>query len=603
MRMLLAIALALLPAVLPAATRPNVLVILTDDQGWGDLSLNGNRNLSTPHIDSLARDGARFNSFYVCPVCSPTRAEFLTGRYHPRGGVYSTSAGGERLDLDERTIGDVFARAGYVTAAFGKWHNGMQPPYHPNSRGFAEFYGFCSGHWGNYFSPPLEHNGRLVRGNGFCIDDFTDRAIEVIEQAYRDSKPFLVYLPFNTPHSPMQVPDRWWRGFREKTLSMHHRDAKQPGKGRSKKENIGHIRCALAMCENIDWNVGRLLSTLDRLKLSDDTIVAYFHDNGPNGVRWNGDMRGRKGSTDEGGVRSPLLVRWPRRIPGGLVVDQIAGAIDLLPTLADCSGIPMSGPGKPLDGRSLKPLLLGSPTPVKTAWADRSIFSHWRGRVSVRTQAHRLDHQGRLYDMQADLGQRRDISEAHPQLAGRLRADVAKWKRDVLGELDSKRLRPFTLGHPGSEWTQLPARDGRPAGTITRSNRFPNCSYFTNWTSTADRVSWPVDVLADGRFEVTLYYAVSKADVGATIELSRGETRLKATISRPHEVPVRGSEHDRVPRQESYVKDFRPMRMGVIELSRGRGDLVLRATGIPGSQAMEFRLLMLRRLPSATPCE
>ena len=602
--MLLATALVLLPAVLPAATRPNVLVILTDDQGWGDLSLNGNRNLSTPHIDSLSRDGARFSRFYVCPVCSPTRAEFLTGRYHPRGGVYSTSAGGERLDLDERTIGDVFARAGYVTAAFGKWHNGMQPPYHPNSRGFAEFYGFCSGHWGNYFSPPLEHNGRLVRGNGFCIDDFTDRAIQVIEQADRDSKPFLVYLPFNTPHSPMQVPDRWWQVFREKTLLMHHRDVKQPGLQRRQRENIGHIRCALAMCENIDWNVGRLLSTLDRLKLSDDTIVAYFHDNGPNGVRWNGDMRGRKGSTDEGGVRSPLLVRWPRRIPGGLVVDRIAGAIDLLPTLADCSGFPVSGqPGQPLDGRSLKPLLLGSPAPTKTAWADRSIFSHWRGRVSVRTQAHRLDHQGRLYDMQADPGQRRDISGAHPQLAGRLRADVAKWKREVLGELDSKRLRPFTLGHPGSEWTQLPARDGRPAGTITRSNRFPNCSYFTNWTSTDDRVSWPVDVLADGRFEVTLHYAVSKADVGATIELSRGETRLTATISRPHEVPIRGGEHDRVPRQESYVKDFRPLRMGVIELSRGRGDLVLRATGIPGSQAMEFRLLMLRRLPSATPCE
>jgi len=602
--MLLATALVLLPAVLPAATRPNVLVILTDDQGWGDLSLNGNRNLSTPHIDSLSRDGARFSRFYVCPVCSPTRAEFLTGRYHPRGGVYSTSAGGERLDLDERTIGDVFARAGYVTAAFGKWHNGMQPPYHPNSRGFAEFYGFCSGHWGNYFSPPLEHNGRLVRGNGFCIDDFTDRAIQVIEQADRDSKPFLVYLPFNTPHSPMQVPDRWWQVFREKTLLMHHRDVKQPGLQRRQRENIGHIRCALAMCENIDWNVGRLLSTLDRLKLSDDTIVAYFHDNGPNGVRWNGDMRGRKGSTDEGGVRSPLLVRWPRRIPGGLVVDRIAGAIDLLPTLADCSGFPVSGqPGQPLDGRSLKPLLLGSPAPTKTAWADRSIFSHWRGRVSVRTQAHRLDHQGRLYDMQADPGQRRDISGAHPQLAGRLRADVAKWKREVLGELDSKRLRPFTLGHPGSEWTQLPARDGRPAGTITRSNRFPNCSYFTNWTSTDDRVSWPVDVLADGRFEVTLHYAVSKADVGATIELSRGETRLTATISRPHEVPIRGGEHDRVPRQESYVKDFQPLRMGVIELSRGRGDLVLRATGIPGSQAMEFRLLMLRRLPSATPCE
>ncbi len=601
---LLTFGLAVFPAAVSAAARPNVLVILTDDQGWGDLGLNGNRNLSTPHIDSLARDGARFSRFYVCPVCSPTRAEFLTGRYHPRGGVYSTSAGGERLDLDEQTIGDVFRRAGYATAAFGKWHNGMQPPYHPNSRGFAEFYGFCSGHWGNYFSPPLEHNGRLVRGNGFCIDDFTDRAISAIERADRDKKPFFVYLPFNTPHSPMQVPDRWWKRFRDKTLSMHHRDAKNTKLKTNRRENVGHIRCALAMCENIDWNVGRLLATLDRLEISDETIVVYFHDNGPNGVRWNGDMRGRKGSTDEGGVRSPLLVRWPRRIPGGLVVDRIAGAIDLLPTLAECARIPVSANSrKPLDGRSLGPLLLGSRTFASKPWPDRSIFSHWRGRVSVRTQAHRLDHQGRLYDMQADPGQRRDISKQIPRVTRRLHDEVTRWKRDVLGELDSKSTRPFSVGFPDAEWTQLPARDGRAVGTIKRSNRFPNCSYFTNWTRTDDRVTWPVDVLAGGRFEVTLYYAVPKADVGATIELRLGAARLGAKITTSHEPPERGREHDRVPRRESYVKDFRPLTMGVIELPRGRGELVLEAKEIPGSQAMEFRLLMLRRVRSATPCE
>ncbi|MBD28126.1 MAG: N-acetylgalactosamine 6-sulfate sulfatase, partial [Verrucomicrobiaceae bacterium] len=149
------------------AERPNIIVIMTDDQGWGDLSLNGNTDLSTPNIDSLAEDGAKFERFFVCPVCSPTRAEFLTGRYHVRGGVYSTSTGGERLDLDEKTIADTFKSAGYTTGAFGKWHNGMQYPYHPNGRGFDEFYGFCSGHWGDYFSPPLELNGQIIKGNGF----------------------------------------------------------------------------------------------------------------------------------------------------------------------------------------------------------------------------------------------------------------------------------------------------------------------------------------------------------------------------------------------------------------------------------------------------
>ncbi len=164
-----------------AADRPNIIVILSDDQGWGDLSVHGNTNIHTPHIDSLSRDGALFDRFFVCPVCSPTRAEFLTGRYHPRGGVYSTSTGGERLDLDEKTIGDAFKAAGYATGAFGKWHNGMQYPYHPNARGFDEYYGFCSGHWGNYFDPVLEHNGKLVRGKGFIIDDLTDHAISFIQ--------------------------------------------------------------------------------------------------------------------------------------------------------------------------------------------------------------------------------------------------------------------------------------------------------------------------------------------------------------------------------------------------------------------------------------
>src|SRR5947209_20348390 len=141
------------------AAKPNVVVILTDDQGHGDLSLHGNTNLRTPHVDSLARDGARFERFCVQPVCSPTRAEFLTGRYHPRGGVRNVTSGGERLNLDEKTIADTFRAAGYATACFGKWHNGSQYPYHPTARGFDEFYGFTSGHWGDSFDPPLDHNG------------------------------------------------------------------------------------------------------------------------------------------------------------------------------------------------------------------------------------------------------------------------------------------------------------------------------------------------------------------------------------------------------------------------------------------------------------
>ncbi|MCA8992537.1 MAG: sulfatase-like hydrolase/transferase, partial [Planctomycetaceae bacterium] len=221
-RLLYLLPLLLVSVCSAAAPRPSVVVILADDQGWGDLSLNGNSNLSTPNVDSIARDGAQFERFYVCPVCSPTRAEFLTGRYHPRGGVYGVTRGGERLNLDEKTIADTFKSAGYHTAAFGKWHNGMQYPYHPNGRGFEEYFGFCSGHWGHYFSPMLEHNGQITHGEGFIIDDLTNHAMQFIEQ--HQQEPFFVYLPYNTPHSPMQVPDRWWDKFKDDPLELRHRD-------------------------------------------------------------------------------------------------------------------------------------------------------------------------------------------------------------------------------------------------------------------------------------------------------------------------------------------------------------------------------------------
>ena len=577
------------------AKKPNVIVIMTDDQGWGDLSLNGNTDLETPHIDSLARDGARFDRFFVCAVCSPTRAEFLTGRYHVRSGVYSTSAGGERMDLDERTIADTFKTGGYATGAFGKWHNGMQYPYHPNGRGFEEYYGFCSGHWGDYFSPPLEHNGRIVQSEGFCVDDFTDKAMSFMERSHKAGKPFFAYLPYNTPHSPMQVPDRWWNKFKDKEIKLRNRDPRR--------ENLAHLRCALAMCENIDWNVGRLLKKLDQLGVAKDTIVLFFHDNGPNGVRWNGGMKGRKGSTDEGGVRSPLVVRWPARIPKGTFVKPIASVMDLLPTLADCAGIPVASQ-KPLDGRSLKPHLLGE----KVQWPDRTIMNCWKGKVSARTQRYRLGHTGQLFDMVADPGQRKDISKEQPKVAAQLRGEVEQWKKTVLIELGEDN-RPFVIAHPDSEWTQIPARDGMAHGGIKRSNKFPNCSYFYNWTSLDDKITWPVEVGASGKYEVTMHYALPKGDEGTRVQLSYGKgdrneegkaagyaSATTVTLSKAHDVPARGQENDRVKRMESYVKDFKPIPMGTLNLKQGKGVLTLKALEIPGETALEFRLLMLKRV-------
>lgn len=563
--------------------RPNVVIVVTDDQGWGDLSVHGNKNLRTPNIDRLAKEGVRFRNFYVSPVCSPTRAELLTGRYHPRGGVRHTSGGGERLDVDETTLADAFKTAGYVTALYGKWHSGGQYPYHPNARGFDDFYGFCSGHWGDYFSPPLERNGELTRGNGFLADDLTDNALKYIEDN-KDTSFFLV-LAYNTPHSPMQVPDRFWQGFREKKLEMFA----------APDEDMNFTRAALAMCENIDWNVGRVLKKLEEARVEEETIVVYLSDNGPNSARWNGGLKGKKGSTDEGGIRSPLFIRWPGNIPASKEVTAIASVIDLFPTLTKLAGIE-GGSKFPLDGIDLTPLMQQENPP----WSDRMIFSHWNGHVSVRTQRYRLDHLGLLYDMQNDMAQTTDISRQQPVVTETLQHAVQNWKAEVLSELGAVDDRPFVVGHPEAVFTHMPAGEARPHGNIKRSSRYPNCSFMTNWLSKNDSISWQVEVPASGEFEVTVYYTCAAQDVGSTLQLKYGHEQISEVLSEAFDPPLKGMQNDRVPRIESYVKEFRPLSLGVIRLEKGKGLLVLKAGEVPGSRVMDFQQLSLKRVSGAS---
>jgi arylsulfatase A-like enzyme len=567
-----------------APSRPNVLVIVADDQGWGDLSVHGNPAVATPRLDRLAREGVQFAHFFVQPLCAPTRAELLTGRYHPRGGVTGVSTGDERLDLGERTIADVFRASGYATAAFGKWHNGTQPPYHPNSRGFDEFYGFTSGHWAQYIDAAMDHNGRPVTGRGYMPDDLTDRALAFLTEPRQ--APAFVWLAYNTPHSPMQVPDPWWDAARQRHLPAHRYSAN---------EDVPHTRAALAMIENLDWNVGRLLDGLAARQRLDDTVVVYLTDNGPNGWRWNGDMKGRKGTLDEGGVRSPLFVRWPAKVPAGGRVSPIAGAIDLLPTLAELVGAPLPD-DRPLDGRSLVPLLRGDTSAVAEAhhWPHRALLAFsTNGRdVSVRTQQYRLDAAGALYDMVADPGQRQDISASHPAVVQQLNA-TRRRVSDEVGFGRARPQRPFTVG--GAAVTSLPARDGVPQGGLRRSSVHPNDSYFLEWSSTAYGVTWDVDVLQAGAYDVQAWYAVPPADVGASVRVTLGDASASARVTTAHDPPLVGPPDDRVPRSESPTKAFAAMSLGTLTVPGGRTTLRVDATAIPGRQAWELAGLTLVR--------
>lgn len=567
--------------------KPNVVIFLADDQGWGDLSLHGNKDLATPNIDSLARDGVHFDRFYVCAVCAPTRAEFLTGRYHPRTGVHGVSRGAERMNLDERTVAEAFQSAGYATGCFGKWHNGMQYPYHPRARGFDTFVGYCSGHWGDYFDAELERDGEYFQSKGYITDVVTNEAIDFIEQ--NKDQPFFCYVPLPTPHSPMQVPGKYWDRHKDKPFEMEH------------KQKDAHTRAALAMVENIDDNVGRVLKKLDELELDDNTIVIYFSDNGPNGDRWRDGMKGKKGSVDEGGLRSPLFIRWPGEVVAGKEIKLIAGAIDLMPTLIELAGIQPVGQEllmerfkerKRVDGISLVEHL------TKTGHIDsdrRFIFSNQNGRVSVRTDQFRLDHKGNLYDMIEDPDQKNSILNALHSERGRLQLAVEAWRMDV-GLNEKQQSRPFTVGHADWPVTELPARDATTRGKIKRSSIHPNCSYFFNWKSKDDTIVWDAEVLTAGRYEALVYYTCPKDDVGSTIELRFGDAKVSGKVVEAHDPPLEGAQENKIDMRESLTKDFKPMSLGLIELPAGRGEMTLVATEIVGEQALEFRRLMLRRV-------
>ena len=573
-------------------TRPNVVVFLADDAGWGDYGHSGNRQSRTPHIDAIATAGVSLDHFYVCPVCSPTRAEFLTGRYHPRAGVRGVSMGYERMDLRERTLAESLRAAGYATGAFGKWHNGSQWPYHPMARGFDEYLGHTSGHWGEYFDAPLDDAGRMVRTQGYIVDVCTERALDFIERHH--ARPFFCFIPFTTPHSPWAVPAADWRRWRERPIEQRAT--------RAGDERLEETRCALAMLENQDGNVGRVLRKLEDLNLADNTLVVYFSDNGPNGWRWNGGLKGRKGTTDEGGVRSVCYLRWPARLPARHRVQPITGAIDLLPTLLSLTGTDRVG-DLPLDGHDLTPLLMKA----AAAWPERLLFSTWAGRISVRTDRHRLDDLGNLYDMRNDPGQATPVQDQLPDVAARLREAAAQWRQEMFGSeppmeaRDRVDPRPIPVGYPEFPVTMLPARDGQPVGNVRRSSSAPNCSYFVNWRSTEDALQWHVDVHAAGTYEVTIDYTCPVADIGSLVELTLGGAKLVARVGPGWDPPLYANQ-DTLPRPaaESRMKEFREWKPGVLRLERGEGTLTLRALEVPGGSVMDLRRVTLTLLRAAS---
>jgi arylsulfatase A-like enzyme len=569
--------------------RPNVLLIMTDDQGYGDLGFHGNEKIDTPVLDELASRSTRFDRFFVSPLCTPTRAALMTGRYPLRTGAASVTRGLETVRSEEITIPEVLRSSGYATGCFGKWHIGEHYPSHPNGQGFDEFFGMPQGHWDNYYDPKLEHNGEIVETHGFITDVLTDAAIQFIEQHQTES--FFAYVSTNAPHTPHQVPDRYFDKYTARGL-----DAR--------------VAAIYGMVENIDENVGRLLAKLDELELTNRTIVIFLTDNGPEGPegsRYNAGMRGMKGSVHEGGMRVPMFVRWPGKFRSDTVITQIAAHVDLLPTIAELCGI-TNLQTLPLDGQSLVPLLTGQPH----NWPDRMLFARtpgWRRLVSyrdqvirdlqpyagtVRTQRWRAVNEGegwQLYDMLDDPSQKLDVAVDHTETVARFSAAYDDWFADVT-QIPIIR-QPIPVGFRERPEAELPAPEAYFTGSIQWFNTWGFAhDWLTGWTDSKDTIWWDTNVVTSGQYEVSMLYTCPPEAIGTTLRVESNQANIQGII---HDAwnPEPRQRQTRHPKKR-FIQDFATLRLGEIHLNKGRQRITIRAMNKPADSVCDLKSIKLR---------
>ena len=495
--------------------RPNVILIMTDDQGYGDLGCHGNDKIKTPNIDRFYEESVRFTNFYVCPLCSPTRASLLTGRYNYRTGVVDTWVGLALMRPEEVTIAELHGDAGYKTGIFGKWHLGDNYPLRAMDQGFKESLVHRGGGIGGraeppdnmYHDPVLQRNGQPEKYKGYCTDIFFNEALEFIEKNSKES--FFVYLPTNVPHVPLQISDEYVAPYR--LMGLDESSAKHYG-----------------MIANVDENMGRLMQRLKELEIDEDTIVIFMSDNGPLSGRYNAGLRDTKGSVYEGAIRVPFFIRWGKKLKGGRDIDRIAAHIDVLPTLLELCGV-TEPRGVPLDGVSLVPLILGSGIddwPDRTLFFQQSrpdpdgideprLFTHCAARSQrykiVMTAKNRRERNTKaigfeeteLYELSKDLGEQNDISKEHPDIVQKMRKAYEEWFKDV-----TKGIEPVVRIHLGSSKENplmLNNQDlcGNQSAIAYRSWSKLNREFEAEPEGYG---YWNVTVTRSGRYEITLRF-------------------------------------------------------------------------------------------------
>ena len=431
-----------------AGKRPNIVLVITDDQGYGQMGSHGHPWIKTPNLDALREQSTYFSAFHVSPTCAPTRAALMTGRHPMKNGVTHTILERERMTLKATTVAQLLKKAGYTTGIFGKWHLGDEDAYQPGARGFDEVFIHGAGGIGqaygcscadapknSYFGPYVRHNGNFVKTDGFCTDMFFKGALGWIKERKEKDSPFFAYITTNAPHGPFLAPEASKKRFRD--MGFDQKTAAFYG-----------------MIENIDDNVGLLMQKLNAWGLDEETLLVFMSDNGttgggsgrpnkamgtaPDGTKlflYNAGMKGMKGSANEGGTRVPALFRWTGSLRAGQEVDRVAAHIDMMPTFCAVAGaeVPES---LGVEGRSLLPLLENP----KAEWPDRFLFTHtgrWKTGAdpnahkfdssAVRNQRFRFIRNKELYDIENDPGETTNVIDRHPEIVKKIRGAYDAW--------------------------------------------------------------------------------------------------------------------------------------------------------------------------------
>jgi arylsulfatase A-like enzyme len=511
-----------------AGDKPNVIVIMTDDQGWGDFGFHGNPVLDTPALDRLASQSTRLNTFYVHPVCTPTRSALMTGRYPQRTRAFDTYIGRAMLEPEEVTMAEVFREAGWSTGIFGKWHLGDCYPMRAMDQGFDESLVIRGGGIGQpsdpegaerkYTNPILFRNGKAEQAEGYCTDAYFDAGIQWMTQQHKDGQPFLMYLPTNAPHGPFHdVPEELLKKYMERDLKPAFA---QPKDGHRLPEDFQAEKLAriFAMIENVDQNVAKLDRALEELGILDNTIVVYLNDNGPNTRRAVGGRRGMKASIYEGGVRSPLWMRWPKRLEASEVNGVVGANIDVLPTLADACEIEWKE-DLAWDGRSFWAAMERGSKPGGGLTRDRKhplVIQAQRGDVGIRYHNFLLrtdrwkmvsntgfsrelkvvEPKFELYDMNNDTLELVDVATKNPEVIAQLKQQYDRWFDDVsTTRSDNWSPPPIVIGSDASPDVCLTRQDWRKLDG-------------PGWSSHSQG-HWSIDAVHKGPYDVRVRFLPS----------------------------------------------------------------------------------------------